>query len=96
MKWIEIIECRSDTSSMKTLEESVQKLINQIEDKSENYSIRIFNRHDLETDISIHIIHESDRYEKLESQLGLHLVSIMNEYGLVNYAIWIEPGTIDM
>ncbi|MFC1493165.1 hypothetical protein ACFL6O_04330 [candidate division KSB1 bacterium] len=90
MKWIEIIELRSGESSRELLEMQLQRFISQLDKEAIRHTIKIYNRVTLETDISIHLYHESNKVEDSGSSLGIRLVSALNAHGLVNHTVWVE------
>jgi hypothetical protein len=90
MKWLEIIELRSAGGNSKLLASQMQKLVNEVNERTENYAVRAFCRLMIDTDFSIHLFHDSKKVEKSGSPLGLRLASALKEFGLVNHSIWIE------
>ena len=49
-----------------------------------------YSRMLIESDFSIHILHDSKEAEAGGSRLGLRLVDALKEFGLVNHSIWME------
>jgi hypothetical protein len=90
MKWLEIIELRSVDSNRDTLEAQLKRLIIEVKRESKKQAVKVYIRVLLNTDFSIHIIHDSKKIETSGSPLGLHIVSALKEVGLVNHSIWIE------
>ncbi|MEJ2656299.1 MAG: hypothetical protein P8012_03775 [Desulfobacterales bacterium] len=90
MKWIEVIEIRSTGDTRKQLEKHIQEIINHAEKKSGQPIIKLYNRMNIVTDLSIHLVHNSSVAKKRGSSLGIRLVSALKSYGLVNHTIWIE------
>ena len=90
MKWLEIIELRSAGSNNKLLESQMQKLVNEVHEKTEQNAVRAYCRLMVDTDFSIHLFHNSKKVEKSGSPLGLRLASALKEFGLVNHSIWTE------
>ena len=90
MKWLEIIEFRSVGSNRELLESHLQELIQQVDKETHTQAIKAYNRVMIETDVSIHLFHDSKNVERNGSPLGLRLVSSLKEFGLVNHSIWIE------
>ena len=90
MKWIEIIEIRSTGDTLKQLEKHIQEIIDQVEKKSEKQTVKLYACMKIETDLSIHLLHDSSEAIKRGNSLGLRLVSALKSYGLVNHTIWIE------
>ena len=90
MKWLEIIELRSIDSNRESLESQLKKLINEVDKEIKKQTIKTYNRVMIDTDFSIHLLHESKKVDKGGSSLGLHLASALKEFGLVNHSVWIE------
>ena len=90
MKWLEIIELRSVNCNRELLELQLQNFIHEIEKKSDQNVIKVYNHVALEGDFNIHLCHDSDKIQNCGSPLGLHLASSLKEFGLVNHSIWIE------
>lgn len=90
MKWIEIIELRSAGNARKKLETHLQEFIDQVEKKTEKQTVRLYTRKKIDTDFSIHLVHDSNKVKNIGSSLGISLISALKSYGLVNHTIWIE------
>lgn len=90
MKWVEIIELRTVDSNRELLKAQMQELINESDKEIEKMKIRVYCRAMLDTDFSIHLLHNSKEVENSGSQLGLRLSSALKEFGLVNHCIWVE------
>ena len=90
MKWLEIIELRSVRSSRKLIESQLQNLISETNKEAEEQTIRVYSLATVDTDFSIHLLHDSKRVENSGSPIGLHLASAFKEFGLVNHSVWIE------
>ena len=48
----------------------------------------------LETDFSIHLIHDSEKPETGCSTICSQLVSSLKDFGFVNHTVWIETFNI--
>jgi hypothetical protein len=90
MKWVERIELRSVESNRQLLESQLQKLIHQIEKDTPRQVIETYRRVLIDTDVSIHLVHDSQNVERDGSPLGVCLASSLKEFGLVNHSVWIE------
>jgi hypothetical protein len=51
--------------------------------------IRTCHHATLETDLSIHLIWDSDKTSQVGSKLGLMLAEVLKEFGMVDYAVWV-------
>ncbi|MFC1693007.1 hypothetical protein ACFL1R_05845 [Candidatus Latescibacterota bacterium] len=90
MRWLEIIELRSATSKWKKMATQIKKMITDLNRDTGNHSLTAYSQAMIENDFSIHLTHESCSVEKNGSSLGLHLASVLREYGMVNHSVWIE------
>ncbi|MBC8440096.1 MAG: hypothetical protein H8D87_10455 [Deltaproteobacteria bacterium] len=90
MKWIEIIELRSAGNTFKQLEMPLQEFLDQAEKKTEKQIVKLYTRMKIDTDVRIHLLHDSGNTKNSGSSLGIRLVSALKPYGLVNHTIWIE------
>ena len=90
MKWLEIIELRAVGTNRKLLESQLQELMDEAAKESLPESVRAYRRAMIDSDLSIHLIHESADIGTNGSSLGLRLVSGLKEFGLINHSIWIE------
>lgn len=90
MKWLEIIELRSIDTNRDFLQAQLQKLIDDVGMEAREQVIKAYNRVMIDADFSIHLLHDSAKVENEGSPLGLHLVSALKEFGLINHTVWIE------
>jgi hypothetical protein len=90
MKWLEIIELRSVEKDKKTLEAQIEKIFHEVEREFIGKSVRSYRRVLIETDFSIHLFHETENMETGGSEIGLRLVAVLRDFGLVNHSIWTE------
>ena len=90
MKWLEIIEFRSVGGNRELLESHLQELIQQVGKETQMQTIKTYRRVMLDTDLSIHLFHDSKNMEQGGSPLGLRLASSLKEFGLVNHSVWTE------
>ena len=92
MKWLEIIELRSIDTNRDYLQAQLEKLIDDVEMEARKQVIKAYNRVMIDADFSIHLLHDSANVENEGRSLGLHLVSALKEFGLINHTVWIEQG----
>ena len=90
MKWIEIIILRSLVKENRQL---VDELLHQLFQQKESgltASIRVYHHPVVETDLSIHILWETEAQHPSESPLGQQLSYALKGLGLLSYSIWVE------
>ncbi len=90
MKWLEIIELRSVGSNRELLKRQLKALIDEAHKKAEQQAIKVYNHVAIDTDFSIHLLHDSKEADIGGSPLGLHLASALKKFGLVNHSVWVE------
>jgi len=90
MKWLEIIELRSVGSDRELLESQLQNLTNELDKETKKQAIKVYSHTTVETDFSIHLLHDSKEADIGGSPLGLHLASALKKFGLVNHSVWVE------
>ena len=90
MKWLEIIELRSVGSNRKFLERELKSIVDELNKETEQRAIKVYSRVAVDSDFSIHLLHDSKEADINGSPLGLQLVSALKEYGLINHSIWVE------
>jgi len=90
MKWLEIIELRSVGRNRKFLESELETFIAELNEERGQRAIKVYSRVAVDSDFSIHLLHDSKEADINGSPLGLQLVSALKEYGLVNHTVWVE------
>jgi hypothetical protein len=73
-------------------EGAIKRLKQQIRKADRNerqVKIGIYHHATLETDLSIHLIWDSDKTSRAGSKLGLMLAEVLKEFGMVDYAVWV-------
>jgi hypothetical protein len=92
MKWLEIIELRSVTKDKSTLLSQIEQILCDLRQEFKEKDIHSYSRIQVATDYSIHLFHEEEIIEPCGSDIGLRLVTILRDYGLVNHSIWQESS----
>jgi hypothetical protein len=64
-----------------------------IDKKSNPRTIKAYSHVSINTDFSIHLIHDSEKPEYGGSRLGVNLVAALKAFGLVNHSVWVEIQT---
>ena len=90
MAWLEIIEIRAMGSNRETLKPQLQELFNDLCKEEGLQAVKIYRHVMLETDFSIHLLHESENKETGCSTICSRLVSSIKDFGFVNHTAWIE------
>jgi hypothetical protein len=77
-------------SNPETVKKQIHELLSDINKKENSWKISAYNRVMIESDFTIHLMHESDKVIKTGSELGLYLSASLKEFGMVNHSIWIQ------
>lgn len=85
-----MIHLRTRGQGRECLVSAVQKLMGEVEAGAGNHTFKLFNRELLDSDLGLHLYHNSQKVEKYGSQLGLRLAAALKEYGLVHHSVWTE------
>lgn len=94
MKWIEIITLRS---LEKTNRQMVEEILHQLFQQKEAGlfdAIKVYHHPSVETDLSVHILWETETDHPTESEIGQQLSYALRVLGQLNYSIWVE--VVDM
>lgn len=90
MKWMEVIGVRATANNRVKLETKLQGLIDEVQKEDLARSITILHRLPIESDLCLHLQHDSAKPEPAGSNLGLRLAAEMKTFGLVHHSIWAE------
>ena len=91
MRWIEIIQLRTTgASAVSALAEELDRAL-----EGEAVGVAIYRHAAVETDLSVHLVHETDGDVGPDRALGQRLVATLGEHGLVNHSLWVEVRPSD-
>jgi len=93
MKWIEVVQLRAAESNQNLLDTRLKQLVKGSNRENRQPGIMVYRRALIPMDYSIHIIHDDEEMEHAGSPLGLQLVAVLKEFGLVNHSIWNDVTT---
>jgi len=88
MKWLEVIKLRS-TGNVSGLPEELLLPVDKVV-QSGLIEMKTYHHAALETDVSVHLLWESEQPEQNGSSLGLHIAQAFKEFGLIDHSIWVE------
>lgn len=87
MKWMEVIGVRSTAGNREILETKLHELIFEAQEGNPQPSIKVLHRLPIESDLCVHLHHDSEKAEATGSRLGLHMAAEMKAFGLVHHSI---------
>jgi len=88
VKWLEVIKLRSAGKDPGSLEELLRSM-SQVK-QSGLVEMQTYRHAALETDLSVHLLWDSDFPEINGSAPGLRLVQALKEFGLTDHSIWLK------
>lgn len=93
MQWTELIGVRTAAGRREQLEKKLKDFIGKVQIETSTQSIHLFRRVSVDSDLCVHLRHDSKEAAPTGSRLGLRLASELKAFGLVHHSIWIElPG----
>nr|NJM04692.1 hypothetical protein [Desulfobacula sp.] len=90
MKWIEIITLRSLIKANRQLADELLRQVFQQKEEDHTASIKVYHDPMVETDLSIHILWETETQPLSESNLGQQMLFGLNGLGQISYSMWVE------
>ena len=90
INFMEIIEIRVQYKAKQKLEQELKKILTEMENKQMEQPMKVYKRLNMETDYVILLMNQSNEITVKDSQLGIRLSSVLNDYGMVNYSKWKE------
>jgi hypothetical protein len=94
MKWLEIIKVSSPVNCRDSVESEIKNMIARSKGQAIQ-RIRVFQNAAAEDSLKIHLYWDSERAEPGGSALGLCLVHILKEQGLISHSVWIERASAE-
>lgn len=94
MRWVDIIILRSPEANLEILNnEFLFSIIGDRQTEGLKES-KIYRRHAMETDLSVHLVWDSENVDQKGNPLSRHLIQFLKQYGLVNHSVWVEQAQI--
>ncbi len=90
MKWLEIIEFRTIDNGDWIDALDLERQIADLRREQRPINVKVFRHGTVETDFSLHLHCDSNEPEIHGSMLGIKLVSILKDFGMVNHNIWVD------
>lgn len=95
MKWLEIIGVRTTATNRNMLEARLEAMMDDAKKGATARSMTLYHRLSIESDLSVHLLHESKTADLEGSRLGLLLANEMRTFGLVHHSVWAESAGVD-
>ena len=90
MRWIEVIKLRIAEKNPELIEQTIFKLITDVNNNGSMVEIKMYRHAMLDNDMSVHLHWESERAEPRGSATGLCLLHVLKDYGLISHSVWVE------
>jgi len=87
--WLEVIHLRVTEQERERLRPMLLQLIDEIRKKEECRKVKLFRRARIETDVCLHLYHDSKESQADGSQVGLRLIAALKPFGMVNHTVWM-------
>ncbi len=87
--WLEVIHVRVADQELGRLMPIFRQLIDEIRENESCRKVKLFRRALLDTDVCLHLYHDSENSQDPGSPLGLHLAAALKPFGLVNHTVWM-------
>lgn len=88
MRWHEVIHLRVIDQEYDRLLPIFTQLLEEIQEKERCLKVKLFKRAQIETDVCLYLLHESNNVEVVGSAVGLRLVEALKPFGMVNHTVW--------
>ena len=90
MRWLEVIHLRVTDQDYERLMPTFTQLLDEIRKKESCRMVKLFRRALLETDVCLHLYHDSHDPEDGGSPVGLRLGDALKPLGMVHHTVWKE------
>jgi len=95
MKWLEMIHLRITELDSDRIMTTMHQLIDEARQEKGCREVMIFKRALLETDISLHLYHNTVRIENNGSPTGLRIAYTLKAYGMVRHTVWAVSEAVN-
>ena len=93
MEWVEVIQLRITRRDTAEILSTIKQLVEEARVEDSCQKIRMFQRTDVDTDLSILLFHGFSQVKKGGTSLGIRMRSALKDFGMVNHHTWSEVGT---
>ena len=92
MKQLEVIEIRCAASKVTRLEQELELIREQFLNDSQSGLMKLYKKSEPYTDYCIQIYQNIGNNKPHKDSCALHILEVLKDYGLVNFAVWMEFG----
>ena len=94
MMWLEVIHVRVAEQEFDRLTPIFTQIIAEIRENGSCRKVHMFKRALLETDVCLHLYHDSENAATAGSPVGLHLAAALKPFGMVNHTVWMSSDHV--
>ena len=87
--WLEVIHLRVAAQERDRLLPMLRQLIDEVSEKENCREVGLFRRALIETDVCLHLYHDSDHELADGSPVGVRLTAALKQFGMVNHTVWL-------
>ena len=87
MKWFEMIHLRSTEPETIRLMQTVERLIDEVREQKGTQVVNMYRSAGLDTDLNLHLFHDSAGVDNEGSRLGLCIAQILKVFGMVKHSV---------
>ena len=91
MQWMEEIKIRIADKNPEVVEGKIMRLIKDLGDNGGMKEIKLYHSAVVNNDVSVHLYWDTEGAEPHGSAMGLCLVHVLREYGLISHSVWVDP-----
>ncbi len=88
MSWLEVIHLRMTDLQSEQCKRTVKQLVSEARREGVCRKIKMYRRALVDTDLSIHLIHDTQQVEANGSSLGLRIASALKKFGMIHHTVW--------
>ncbi len=88
MSWLEVIHLRMTDLQSEQCKRTVKHLVAEARREGVCRTVKMYRRALVETDLSIHLIHDTQQVEANGSSLGLRIASALKKFGMIHHTVW--------
>lgn len=87
--WLEVIHLRVIEQGLDRLIPIFLDLVEEIREKEDCRKVKLLRRALIDTDVCLHLYHDSQNPQATGSPIGLRLAAALKPFGMVNHTVWL-------
>ncbi len=94
MRWLETIHLRTTKLESDRLMSTMHQLINEARKEKSCEEVKMFKRALINTDVSLHLHHDTMQTEPNGSPIGLRIAYALRVFGMVKHSVWVMSEAV--